>query len=169
MGFFDFFKGESDVEVQRYNSLFLELTKKFPHVEEDQLLIMSCIAGLFARVAYVDFELDIGEMDKMKKLISNWHFSDEIDSEIISTLAVENIKEMAGLDNHLYIQPLKEKIEKDDRFSIVKSLFLIAAADGSVENIESEEIRKITKGLELSSQYFIAARAEVSEYLKILK
>ena len=169
MGFFDFFENESDMDVQRYNSLFLQLTKKFPTIEEDELLIMSCIAGLFARVAYVDFELDQMEMEQMKKLISNWHFSNKIDSEITASLAVENIKEMAGLENHLFIEPLKENTEKDDRFTIVKSLFLIAAADGSVDNIESEEIRRINKGLELSNEHFIAARAEVSEYLRVLK
>ena len=47
-------------------------------------------------------------------------------------------------------------------------LFVIAASDGNVAAIESEEIRVISKGLELTNQHFLAARAEVADFLKAL-
>lgn len=169
MAFLDFFKNEPENSVQKYNTLFKELSTKFPTIEEDELLMMSCVAGLFARVAYVDFDLDPKEMDQMQSLIKDWHFSSSVDSKIVAQLAVENIKEMAGLENHLFIRPLKERFSKDERFSLLKALFLVAAADGSVESVEAEEIRRINKGLELSQQHFIAARAEVIQYLKTLE
>lgn len=168
MGFFDFFNNDSNIEVQKYSTLFTELSAKFPEVSEDELLMMSCIAGLFARVAYIDFDLDDKEMIKIQKLIGDWKFSHSINAKVVAQLAVENIKEMAGLENHLFVNPLKESLSKDERFDIVKALFLVAAADGSVDSVESEEIRRINKGLELSQQHFIAARAEVVTYLKTL-
>ena len=42
-------------------------------------------------------------------------------------MAIKNIKEMAGLENHLYVHPLKELLSKEERFAVVRSLFLIAS------------------------------------------
>lgn len=169
MGFYDFFRtGERESTVKQYSELFSTLKNEFPSVEEEKLMTASCIAGLFARVAYVDFDLDSKELKKMEALIKTWNFFG-IESETISKIAIEHIREMAGLENHLYVKPLNTLLDKDERFNIVKALFLIAASDGSVDNVESEEIRLINKGLELSVQHFIAARAEVVEYLKTLK
>lgn len=169
MGFYDFFrKDERRSEVKQYSELFTTLKNEFPSVDEDKLMIASCIAGLFARVAYVDFDLDSKELKKMQALIKTWKFQG-IDAETISQIAISHIKEMAGLENHLYVKPLNSLLDKDERFNTVKALFLIAASDGSVDNVESEEIRLINKGLELSNQHFIVARAEVSEYLRTLK
>lgn len=169
MGFYDFFKtDEQRSEVKQYSELFDSLKKEFPTEEEDKLLAASCIAGLFARVAFVDFDLDSAELKKIQSLIKQWKFPN-LDSETVSRIAIDHIKEMAGLENHLYVKPLNKLLDKDERFNTVKALFLIAASDGSVDNVESEEIRLITKGLELSNQHFIVARAEVSQYLKSLK
>ncbi len=87
----------------------------------------------------------------------------------MANIAIVHIQEMAGLDNHLFYGPLKKYMTKEHRFEVLKSLFLVAASDGSVDGVESEEIRGICKGLELSSQHFLAARAEVVDYLKALK
>lgn len=170
MPFSDFFKniGGADKQVQQMSSLFKELQREFPNVAEDDLLKASCVAGLFARVAYVDFDLDSSELAKIEKLLDKWKLKG-IEPKSVSDIATNHIKEMAGLENHLYVKPLNELMNKDERFDTVKALFLIAASDGSVESVESEEIRLINKGLELSHQHFVAARAEVKDFLKTLK
>ena len=121
-----------------------------------------------ARVAYVDFSLDPKEVDKMKVLMKGYSFGQKLKPEMIVELATTNIKEMAGLENHLYVHPLNEVLSKDEKFEVVQVLFFVAASDGVVEAIESEEIRTINKGLELSTQHFLAARAQVASYLKSL-
>ena len=170
MPFSNFFKNvtSNDKNVEQFSSLFRILQKEFPKVEEDQLLKASCVAGLFARVAYVDFNLDPEELKKIEHLLNKWDLKG-IEPKSVSDIAVNHIKEMAGLENHLYVKPLNQMMDKDERFNTVKALFLIAASDGNVESVESEEIRLITKGLELSHQHFVAARAEVLEFLNTLK
>ena len=106
--------------------------------------------------------------NKIEKLLDKWKLKG-IEPKSVSDIATNHIKEMAGLENHLYVKPLNELMNKDERFDTVKALFLIAASDGSVESVESEEIRLINKGLELSHQHFVAARAEVKDFLKTLK
>ena len=92
-----------------------------------------------------------------------------IDSAVLANMAITHIKDMAGLDNHLYVHPLREILSQDERYKVLQSLFLVAASDGNVDNLESEEIRIICKGLELSNQHFTVARAEVAKYIGALK
>lgn len=170
MSLFKFFQGVEEKQVESYNKLFESLSREYPDMAEEKLLELSCIAGLLARVAFVDFNLDEREVELIKKLIKDYNFSDlDIDSEIVSSMAIAHIKEMAGLENHLYVHPLKKSFTKEQRYEVVEMLFLVAASDGEVEAVESEEIRLIVKGLELSHQHFVAARAQVAEYIKALR
>lgn len=165
MGLLDFFKNEDQAEVKKYSGLYDQLSQEYQQISEKDLVVLSCIAGLMARVAYVDFDLHDNEVKKMKELIQSWNQKLEFDHEITTDMAIKYVKEMAGIDNHLLVHPLKSYLNPDQRYQVLQMLFLIAASDGNVAGIESEEIRIITKGLELTNQHFLAARAEVSEFL----
>jgi len=169
MGLFDFFTADNNDDVSKYGKLFESIQKEYPDLPEEKLVLTSCIAGLMARVAYIDFDLDENEVIQMKKNMGQWKIADNIDQEQVVQMAVDHIIELAGLENHLYVHPLKSFLNKDERYKVLQSLFLIAASDGSVDNIESEEIKLICKGLELSNQHFIAARAEVVEFINALR
>jgi hypothetical protein len=72
MSIFNFFKNESKDEVQKYNKLYSSLQIEFPNLVEKELIITSCIAGLLARVAYVDFHLASEEVEKMDDILKKW-------------------------------------------------------------------------------------------------
>lgn len=169
MSIFNFFKSSNEDEINKYSKLHKSLEVEFPELSEKDLILTSCIAGLLARVAYVDFHLDVEEAKKIEDVLGQWGFGFNVNSSNVARIAINHIKEMAGLENHLYVYPLKEHLSHDDRYKVLQSLFLVAASDGSVDGVESEEIRLITKGLELSGQHFLAARAEVAKYLTALR
>lgn len=168
MNFFKYFKDEKQENIRKYSQLYEKVQASFPRFSETELLITSCVAGLMARVAYVDFHLDKSEVEKMHEILSSFQLTRQFNAEAIVQMAITHIKDMAGLENHLYVHPLNDVLSKDEKYEIIQLLFLIAASDGSVDGIESEEIRIINKGLELSSQHFLAARAQVAKYLKSL-
>lgn len=167
MAFWEIFKKEAEQSNQ--SRLYHELKRELPDLEEEQLVKVACVSGLMARVAYVDFDLDAQELKHIDQVLKEWTDFDTQVVDLISQAAVRHIKELAGLENHMYLYPLRDVLDRDARFRLVEALFALAAADGSVENIESEEIRKISKGLELSDQHFLAARAKVAEHLRALR
>lgn len=148
-------------EEKNMSSLHKELKEELSHLSEKEQIEVTCIAGLLARVAYVDFHLDPEEIKHINEILSKWTNFEESLIEKISDTAIRHIKELSGLENHLYLYPLRDILDRDRRFEIVEACFAIAAADGNVENMESEEIRVICTGLELSHQHFISARAKV--------
>ena len=167
--FWELFNNKKSHNEADYGQLHGTLQKRYPNLNDNDLIKLTCIAGLFARVAYVDFHLDEGEKSHMVEALQEWTDFSETEVQSIVEIAIDHIRELAGLENHLYVHRLKEVLDRDARFAIVESLFALAASDGVVENIESEEIRIIVKGFDLSDKHFIVARAKVSDKLKALK
>ena len=170
MGLWDLFSNQkNNQESGNKSSLYYSLKEKFSDKEESTLIKVTGIAGLFARVAYVDFELHQDEKAHMLKALTEMTDFDDSEVQLIVELAIEHVKELAGLENHKLVYSLKEVLDQNARYQVVEALFYLAASDGVVENVESEEIRIIVKGFDLSDRHFIAARAKVSDKLKALQ
>ena len=169
MAIWDLFTDKNSKSEEQQASLLNELKKYLPDSPEEQLIKVACVAGLLARVAYVDFNITEDESKHIHDVLSDWTDFPENQIEVITRVAIDHIKELAGLENHLYVRHLKPILDQSTRFKLIKALFALAASDGIVENIESEEIRIIVKGFDLSDQHFLAARATVADKLAALK
>lgn len=170
MSIWNLFKTTSDNNSRSVqNEMHQAIEHLLPDASEDQLVKVACIAGLFARVAYVDFDISIEEREHIKESLRYWTDLDEQTILAISSIALDKIKELAGLENHIYVHHLKPLIDEKTRFSLIEALFELAASDGVVANVESNEISVITTGFDLSQQHYIAARAKVADKIGALK
>lgn len=167
MNFLNFFT--SPTEAKRYSQLFDEIKSAFPQESEETIVKTSCIAGLLAQVAYADFSLDITEAEKITQALTSLNPSGSLCPQIVTEISTRHIKVIAGLENHLYIQPLRTLLTQDEKFELIKFLFAIAASDGDVTGDEVEDIRSISRGLNLTGAHFLAARAEYKDYLRAMR
>ena len=111
----------------------------------------------------------IEEVTKIKETLMKETNIDIDDVDIITKIAIKEVKELSGIETHLYAEPLIQKLTENERYLFLKSLFLVAASDYEVSNVESEEIRIISKSLNLEQKHFISARASVKEKLGAMK
>ncbi len=170
MAFWDLIKKkESENNESSLGHLHTKLNQALPTSDDKQLISAACIAGLLARVAYVDFEIDPNEIVSMKNSLSKWTDYDDNTIETIANIAISEIKQLAGLENHIYAHQLNEILNENQKYQLLIALFALAAADGNADNLESEEIRTISTGLRLSHQHYISARATVADKLGALK
>ncbi len=168
MSFWDLFKS-SNQKGGHLSGLHEKIKSLLPNSTEDEQILVACVAGLFARVIYIDFEVHKNEIVKMKDALDHWTNLPEKDINAIVEVSIQEIKDLAGLENHKYAKPLSEILPKDQRYGLLESIFQIAASDGTVDEKESEEIRVIATGLLLEHKHFISARASVMEYLGALR
>ena len=168
MAFWDIFKTKK-ADSEDISTIHLKIKKLLPEENEDKLIKTACISGLLARVATIDFEVHKNEMDQMINSLTRWGDLNEADAENVVKIALEEINDLAGLENHKYCHPLNEIMKAEERYSLLKALFSIAASDGSVDESESEEIRVICMSLRLQHKDFISARASVLNSLRALK
>ena len=169
MSFFDFFKTKTNEEERTLSQLYYDLSTILKEQSEEEHIKTSCFAGLLARLAHLDWKVCELEKDFMLNTLMNKSSIGREQAEAVVEIALKNIEELGGLDNHLYVHPLRSLLTEDEKYSLICNLFALAGADGVVGNDESEEIRIITKGLDLSSQHFLAARATVINKLGALK
>ena len=171
MGLFsNFLANLSSNESSQFTSrLHQKIAELLPDKNEEDLIKTACLSGLMARIAYNDMEIHEGEMELITQSLEKWMNLNSEESIATAKLCVEEIKELAGIENHLYCLPLRESLSGKERYKIIECLFAIAASDGSVSNQEAEEIRNINQGLLLEHQHFISAKSTVLEYLGSLK
>ncbi len=166
---FQRFQTETTIEEARVHAIEKKVRTLFPNSPDDEIIEVSAISGLLARVAYCDLEIHVNEKDSMVNSLQKWTKFEKSKAKSIVDLAILKIKELASVENHIYTQILSEIMDEEQRYELLKTLFNLAAADGNVESVESEEIRVISKGLLLDHQHYIAARASVLKYLGTLK
>ena len=168
MAFWDIFKTKK-TDSENLSTIHLKIKELLPNEEEDKLIKTACISGLLARVATIDFEVHKDEMKQMIQSLTSWGDLTKPDAENVVKIALEEITDLSGLENHKYCHPLNEIMKPEDRYSLLKALFSIAASDGSVDESESEEIRVICMSLRLQHKDFISARASVLDNLRALR
>ncbi|MBL7665135.1 MAG: TerB family tellurite resistance protein [Bacteriovoracaceae bacterium] len=169
MGLVDLFKFGNESEKKKFHSLYEKAKGYFPDCNEREIIISTCIAGLCARVAYVDMKIGQDEAEQLKKTLKDWTRLADKNIDYLGAMAIEQVKDFCGMENHLYSGPLNDILDKREKVELLVALFALSAADGAVSNYESEEIRLIAKSLRLNDQYYLAARATVLKKLQALK
>lgn len=168
MAFWDHFFSNQESGPQKSN-LQQQIEKLLPEESSETHLKIACISGLMARVAYADLEIHPNEAQDMKMALEEHCEFSKNQIDTIVKMAIDDIKELAGLEDHLYSSQLSDILNEKEKFSLLKVLFTIAGSDDTVDNKESEQIRSISKGLRLSNQHFLSARGTVAEKLSSLK
>jgi uncharacterized tellurite resistance protein B-like protein len=140
-----------------------------PQASEQEILTATCVAGLLVRVAYADLKISESEQQKITESLAKWTGLDKNLATAIAEIAKVEMEDLSGVENHLYCDPLNNYLSQTERSELLKCLFLVAASDGDVEAIETEEIRQITRGLNLEHQHFVAAKMTVAQSLKALR
>tara|TARA_B100000925_G_scaffold289318_1_gene271936 strand:- start:13920 stop:14441 length:522 start_codon:yes stop_codon:yes gene_type:complete len=165
LSFFKSLSPSSDSKSSKIGILESEIKKSFPDLSEQETIKYTCISGLLCRVAFVDLDISKDEDTAIKNILEKeLNLSSDIARQV-TDLSIKQTKVLSGIENHRYTAPLCDYFSKDERYSLLKSLFCVAASDGNVDNLECEEIRTISKGLKLEPKHYSAARASVKDFL----
>ncbi|MFN2135457.1 MAG: TerB family tellurite resistance protein, partial [Candidatus Promineifilaceae bacterium] len=117
--------------------------------------------GLMARIAKVDRSISKGEHEAMiNTLVTHWALDRE------AAVFVVNVAESALDYTYDYYRMTREfatSTTLEERRAFLTTLFLIAAADDDVSFDETEEIRLVAQGINLSHEDFIEAKLRAKE------
>lgn len=127
--------------------------------QPDKLKEMTLCAAFLARVGYVDEEFLSQEKQFIVELLAeDWGLSPSL-AEAVSGVAMDAAA--GGLDLFRLVQEAKKTLSIHKRKMLLEALFALALAEGKISGGETEEIRKIAHGLELSHREFIHAKLKV--------
>ncbi len=124
--------------------------------QPEKLKELTLCAAFLARVGYVDEEFLPQEEEFIQRLLRDiWHLSPPL-AEAVCGVAMETA--IRGLDLFRLVQEAKATLSLAKRKILIEALFALALAEGKINAKETEEIRKIAYGLELTHREFINAK-----------
>ncbi|GIK57968.1 MAG: hypothetical protein HND44_20175 [Chloroflexi bacterium] len=120
---------------------------------------MGLAGGLAARVAHVDETPTEAEINRMAELIGHFWGLDGTLALFVAQTAVSAVD--YTYDYYRMTRQFGEATTYEERVRFLDALFQIALADGFVTYEETEEIRTMAHGINLSNQEFINAKIKI--------
>ena len=129
------------------------------NISEAGLRKLSLVGGLMAKIAYVDREVTDTEFDWMvEAIVENWGLRPE-EATFVAEVAVAAVD--VTYDSFRMMRELVTETSEEERRRVINALFAVGAADGDLSFEETEEIRLIARGLNLTHKDFIDAKLQV--------
>ena len=135
----------------------------------DEIKLITGYAGLLGRVAYADLEITDDELARMHRVLASVLGLADDEVEAIVEILLRHRVQLLSLEDHVYARLVNDVADRPHKLKLLRALYEVGAADGSVREREDQEIRVISKALMLSHGDFIDARREFRDHLAVLK
>ena len=151
----DFLKNKVFYEV----SLRLREEGKSLELPEAEMRKLGLAGGLMARIAKVDRTVTDEEFEVMAQAFEeHWQLPRE-SAVFVANVAVSSLD--VSYDYYRMTREFATETTLEERQAFLVALFRIAAADGEVSFEETEEIRLVSRGINVTHQDFINAKLKV--------
>lgn len=128
-------------------------------IPDAELRVLSLAGGLMAKVAQMDREVTDDEFTAIVEgITSYWQVSDAA-ATFVAEVAVSAVD--MTYDTFRMMRELAELTSEDRRRQFLAALFAVANADGKISIDETEEIRVVSRGINLTHRDFIDAKLQV--------
>lgn len=133
-------------------------TRKHP-IDRDRFEKALLFGAILQRVAYADSAIDPSEETRVRELLAaSYSFSSE---EVETVLSVLRTRTAEDLDRQRLCASFNRLTEMDERLRLLGAVFLIASADGRVDEAEMREMRLIANYLWINAREFHRVRSEL--------
>ncbi len=129
------------------------------NISDEDLRRLSLVGGLMAKIAQLDRQVTETEFEGMIDIIqTNWNLGLE-EATFVTEVAISSID--VTYDTFRMMREIATGASIEERQRVLLTLFAVANSDGDMSFEETEEIRVIARGLELSHKDFIDAKLNV--------
>ena len=145
------------------------IVDRLERLDPDRARWLAAFAYLLGRVAHADRDVSPAETTTMERLVEQTgHVAQEQAILIVQLAKMSNVL-FGGTADYLVAREFGRIATHAEKLALLDCLFAVSAADESVELVEDNEIRRVSRELKIEHTAFIAARANYREHLKVLK
>ena len=168
MNLFKLFKLETEKEHD-FGVLFDKISELGEALTESELKQTTAVAGLCGRIAYADAEITSDEIKRTTDILRRESKLSPQSISIVTTLLVDHRVELLTLEEYFYSRLANESMTEEEKRALLKNLFRIAAADGTICLQEENLLFTIASQLRLSRQDVILLKREFKEFLSVFQ
>jgi uncharacterized tellurite resistance protein B-like protein len=149
--------------------LFDALSEHFSQLDERELKRVTGFSGMLGKISYADMNISEEEKERLRSIFRTTLNLDDAKSELLLSILVEHRIQLFTVEDYLYSRLINEVCDFQEKMGLVKAMFSVAAADGSISQEEDAAIFTAAKSIHLSHGNFISLRKQFSQYLEVLR
>lgn len=145
------------------------IASELDKLEPRQARFLASFAYVLSRVAHADLEISPEEVEAMERLVRERGGLPLAQAALVVQIAKSQATQFFGTEDYLVTRQFRDLSTHEQRVSLLRCLFAVAAADDVISNAEDQQISRIANELGLSSRDVAALRGEHRERLAVLK
>jgi len=142
---------------------------KLEAMPPEQARFVASAAYILARAANADFEISDQETAVMETALQRDDALDEATAILVVEMAKLQAKTVGGTEDYVVTSEFKSLATEDQRLNVLRTCFLIEAADGSITAAESAVADEIANELDIDSATLATMRAEFADQMSAIQ
>jgi len=163
--------GLSDVKPpeSRDTETVRRIAAELDKLDPGEARFLAAFAYVLARVAHADYEVSEDEIREMERLVRQLSELGEAQAALVVQIAKTQAVTLGATENYVVTRQFRDVSTREQRLSLLRCLFAVAAADESISDKENTEITLIATELGLTQPELVVARSAYREKLAVLK
>ncbi len=145
------------------------IAAQLDRLDPAQAKYLAGFAFVLARVAHADLEIDGSETEEMERIVREIAELSEAESALAVEIAKTQARLLGGTENYVVTREFRSATSKEERARLLSCLYAVAAADGSISNVELSEIQRIAEELGFTRAESNALRSRYRDKLSFLR
>jgi len=146
-----------------------KIVEELDHLDPDRARYVAAFAYILSRVANVDMRISPEETREMERILTSLGGLPEEQAIIVVQMAKTRNLLFGATENFLVTREFNRIAAWEEKLALLSCLFAVSAAEGSISNVEDNEIRQVASELRLDHRDFIAVRLKYRDELAVLK
>jgi uncharacterized tellurite resistance protein B-like protein len=130
---------------------------------------LASFAYVLARVAQADLRIEESETQEMLRVVRTLAALSDEEAALVVEIAKSQARLLGGTENYVVTREFGRIASPEQRTALLQCLYAIAAADGSISNLEGTEILAIADELGFTRPEALALRSAWRDKLAVLR
>ena len=158
-------KGQSETQTEATDRII----KTLHRLDANNARYLAGFAYILARVAHADLHISTEESLEMERIVTQkGKLPEEQAKIVVSMVKTQNIM-FGGTESFLVTREFSGLASVEQKKSLLHCLFAVSSSDNTIDTVEDNEIRKISKEIGLKHADFISARSDFRQHLSVLQ
>jgi uncharacterized tellurite resistance protein B-like protein len=141
------------------------IASRLERLDPAQAKFLAAFAYVLARVANADLHIQESETTAMEAIVRDTAGLSDAEAALVVEIAKSQTRILGGTENYVVTREFKAISTPEQRGRLLECLFEIAAADGTIETVESAEIAAIGEEIGFTRPEINALRSHYRERL----
>jgi uncharacterized tellurite resistance protein B-like protein len=145
------------------------IVSELDRLEPQRARYLAAFAYVLSRVAGADLQITVAETAKMVELLHRLGQLTEAQALLVVEIAKSQQRLFGGTEDFLVTREFRDIASEEQRFDLLRCLFAVAAADGTISSDEEAQLWQIANELGFSRPEFAEIRSDFSEMRSVLQ